>query len=643
MDQGSIQLLLLGMPFMGFLINGFLYKKRNLALAGGIGTVAVFLSFISACVLTYKLNISGVPSFEFKLFSWISIETLNIDMAFSFNRLSALMCLIITGVGTLIHIFSIEYMKGDAGPHKYFSYLNFFIFNMLLLVLGENLLITFIGWEGVGLCSYLLIGFWFTDIEKASAGMKAFIVNRIGDAGFLIGIIILYLNFGTLNYEAINELAPSFSNMGWFGVSTAAVMTIFIGVAGKSAQLPLYVWLPDAMAGPTPVSALIHAATMVTAGVYVLFRLNGLLDASPEAMLVISIIGAVTAFVAAFIALTQRDIKKILAYSTVSQLGYMVLAIGVGSYVGAVFHLLTHAFFKGLMFLGAGSVIHGLSGEQDIEKMGGLKSSMPITHGTFVVGWLSIIGAPLFSGFFSKDEILFHTFSNERGSAFLWIVALITAGMTAFYMTRLMAKVFWGQSRVEKDVHPHEGNFLFTAPLCLLAVLSAVAGFFGVPHALSIIIPGHPGHFLSGWLKPFIVGAEHVAGSVSLEWILMITSIFVAAVSSAFAYFLYVKEEEKVKLLASYVQVPFLVTSSKRLMFIDSYYKESIIVPFKEISKALWLFIDVNLIDRFLVSGAKSIISVGKISKTIQSGNLQSYVALFVLTVAVFLMGALFI
>ncbi len=643
MKQDSIQLLLLVFPFLGFLINGFLYKKKNLALAGWLGTGMVFSSFICACFLTYKLGASEAVSFDYKLFSWISIESLKIDLAFSFNRLSALMCLIITGVGTLIHVFSIEYMKGDEGPHKYFSYLNLFIFNMLLLVLGENLLITFIGWEGVGLCSYLLIGFWYSDPDKASAGMKAFVVNRIGDAGFLIGIIILYLNFGTLSYEAINELAPSFSNMGWFGVSTAAVMAIFVGVAGKSAQLPLYVWLPDAMAGPTPVSALIHAATMVTAGVYVLFRLNGLLDASPEAMLVISIVGVTTAFVAAFIALTQRDIKKVLAYSTVSQLGYMVLAIGVGSYVGAVFHLLTHAFFKGLMFLGAGSVIHGLSGEQDIEKMGDLKQSMPFTYGTFLVGWLSIIGAPLFSGFFSKDEILFHTFVNERGSVLLWVVAVLTAGMTAFYMTRLMAKVFWGQSHVDEKVHPHEGSALFTAPLCILAVLSTGAGFLGVPHALSNIIPGHPGHVLSEWLAPLIAGEGHATGSVSLEWILMTTSVLVALAASLFAYFLYVKEEEKTKKAASYLQVTFLVKASEQLMFIEKLYKENIITPFKEISQALWLFIDVNLIDRLLVSGAKSIISVGKISKTIQSGNLQSYVALFVFTVAIFLMGALFL
>lgn len=638
MSDQTVQNLLLALPFVGFLINGLLYKKNTLKLAGGIGSLAVFGTFILSAVLFYRLQTSGMTAFNWRFFSWISVDAINIDFAFSFNRISAVMCLIITGVGTLIHLFSIEYMNKDKSPHKYFSFLNLFIFNMLILVLGKNLLITFIGWEGVGLCSYLLIGYWYEDPLKASAGMKAFIVNRIGDAGFLVGMIILYLNVGSLDYDVINDLAPRFVGMAWVAFPTLATLAIFIGVAGKSAQLPLYVWLPDAMAGPTPVSALIHAATMVTAGVYVLFRLNGLLEVSPVAMLVIAITGALTAFVASFIALTQWDIKKVLAYSTVSQLGYMVLAIGVGSYVGAIFHLLTHAFFKGLMFLGAGSVIHGLSGEQDMRNMGGLKKSMPITHLTFLVGWLSIIGAPFFSGFFSKDEILFHTFINPRGSILLWILAVLSAGITAFYMTRLMAKVFWGESNLKAGVKPHEGGFLFKAPLILLAVLSATSGFLGIPH----ILGGE--HFLSQWLGPmlFVEAGSHEP-NIMTEWILMVTSVLIVGISSFAAYFLYIKKDVRIKKLLSHVQHPVLVKASENFVYIDQFYKNNILIPFKSIALALWLFIDAHLIDKIFMSSSRSILSVGKMSKTIQSGNLQTYVAVFIFIVAVFLVGALFL
>lgn len=643
MDNNQIlEILLLAFPFFGFLANGLLYKKRNLALAGSIGTISVFAAFILSAFLFFKLTTS-VESFDLYLFNWIAIEDVEIGFAFSFNRISALMCLIITGVGTLIHLFSIEYMSHDKSLHKYFAYLNLFIFNMLVLVLGKNLLVSFIGWEGVGLCSYLLIGYWYTDPAKASAGMKAFVVNRIGDAGFLIGMIIIYLNFGTLDYEAINELAPNFVSLSWGGVSTAAVCALFVGVMGKSAQFPLYVWLPDAMAGPTPVSALIHAATMVTAGIYVLFRLNGLLESSPKAMLVVAVTGGVTAFIAAFIALTQWDIKKVLAYSTVSQLGYMVLAIGVGSYVGAIFHLLTHAVFKGLMFLGAGSVIHGLSGEQDMRKMGGLRKFMPITYMSFLMGWLSIIGAPFFSGFFSKDEILFHTFAAPRGSVFLWFLGLITAGLTAFYMTRLMAKVFWGETRVEEGVQPHEGTWLFKLPLVLLAGLSIVSGFLGIPHILSTLLPGHPKHMLLEWLSPMLGEAHGFEEQVLLEWSLMLASILVISVATLLAYWLYIKKDKNIENIFSYIKHPTLVSCSENLMYIDQLYKEKVIAPFKEISQALWLFIDVNLVDKLFVSSAKAIASVGKSSKTVQSGNMQSYVAAFVFVAAIFLMGALFL
>lgn len=633
--------LILVFPLVGFFINGILYKKNNLRLAGGIGSLAVSGSFLFSCLLFLSLRSSGQTAFEWSFFSWIVVDEISIDFAFSFNRLSALMCLIITGVGMLIHIFSVEYMRADKNPHRYFAYLNLFIFNMLILVLGKNLLITFIGWEGVGLCSYLLIGYWYTDPAKAAAGMKAFVVNRIGDAGFLIGMIILYLNFGSLDYEVINEVATSFAGIAWFSFPSLAVLAIFIGVAGKSAQAPLYVWLPDAMAGPTPVSALIHAATMVTAGVYVLFRLNGLLEIAPAAMSVVAGVGALTAFMASFIALSQWDIKKVLAYSTVSQLGYMVLAIGVGSYVGAVFHLLTHAFFKGLMFLGAGSVIHGLSGEQDIRSMGGLKKSMPVTYFTFLMGWLAIIGAPFFSGFFSKDEILYHTFISSRGGVFLWLVGLITAGITAFYMTRLMAKVFWGESNLQNGVSPHEGGVLFKLPLITLAFLSVVSGFLGVPHIFGAIVSKH---FLLDWLSPLLVeGHDVTGGSPGLEWVLMISSVLVVLASSGSAYLFYVKKDQKVGKILGYMQQPFLLRASRNFLYIDQIYRERIVSPFKEVAMSLWLFIDVRLIDNLIMCSSKSILTVGKISRTLQSGNLQTYVSIFVSLVAVFLIGVLFL
>jgi NADH-quinone oxidoreductase subunit L len=412
------------------------------------------------------------------------------EVSFYLDRLSAVMALIVTGVGTLIHVYSIGYMKDDEGYARYFAYLNLFLFFMLLLVLGRSLLVLFVGWEGVGLASYLLIGFWFEDVAKARAGRKAFITNRVGDAGFLLGMFLIFTAVGTLEMDQINQafaggLIPA-------GIATAAGILLFIGATGKSAQIPLHVWLPDAMAGPTPVSALIHAATMVTAGVYLVARMSGVYLEAPAASTLIAAIGVSTAFLAATIALVQTDIKKVLAYSTISQLGFMFLALGVGAYGVAVFHLFTHAFFKAALFLGAGSVIHALSGEQDIRRMGGLARRIPWTFGTFAVATAAIAGLPPLAGFFSKDEILwFALASGQGGAVWLWGLGSLTALLTALYMFRLLWLVFFGQSRMKPEVeqHVHESPLSMTGVLVVLAVFSVIAGWFALPHYLEPLLP----------------------------------------------------------------------------------------------------------------------------------------------------------
>lgn len=494
MSHSILMAILILAPLVGFLINGFRYQKHSANVAGTIATIMAVISFI--CSLTMMVDLVSMPAesrnISVQFFEWMAVSNFKINMGFTVDAISAIMILIITGVGSLIHLFSIGYMHHDSGAAKYFAYLNLFLFNMLLLVLGDNLLVMFVGWEGVGLCSYLLIGFWFTDSQKAAAGMKAFITNRIGDAAFLLGMFVLFLTFGTLNFQEINNLVPANPELMWLAPITMGTMFLFIGATGKSAQIPLYVWLPDAMAGPTPVSALIHAATMVTAGVYMIVRLNPLFLMAPNTLMVVAIIGALTAVLAATIGMTQWDIKKVLAYSTVSQLGYMFLACGVGAFGAAMFHLMTHAFFKALMFLGSGSVIHAMHEEQDIRKMGGLRKYLPITHLTFFFGWLAIIGIPPFAGFFSKDEILWMSFHSPYGHQALWAMGAVGAAITAFYMTRLMCLTFWGKSRVPASVHPHESPISMTIPLIVLGLLSIVGGWVGVPHVIGEALGGIP-------------------------------------------------------------------------------------------------------------------------------------------------------
>lgn len=613
-------------PLVGFFFNGFRFKSENALLAGSVATVAAGISFICSLLLVGKLYGFGVgdgAQLKVSFFKWMAVADFEVNFAFMLDSINAVMILVITGVGTLIHLFSVGYMSHDKRPAKYFAYLNLFLFNMLLLVLGDNLLVMFVGWEGVGLCSYLLIGFWFTDKEKAAAGMKAFVTNRIGDAGFLLGIFLLFAVFGTVGFAEIIDRLPGAAESGWMGPITLACLFLFIGATGKSAQIPLYVWLPDAMAGPTPVSALIHAATMVTAGVYMIVRLGPLFLLAPNAMMVIAITGALTALIGATIGLTQWDIKKVLAYSTVSQLGFMFLAVGVGAFTAAMFHLMTHAFFKALMFLGSGSVIHAMHEEQDMRKMGGLKKYMPITHLTFLFGWLAIIGLPPFAGFFSKDEILFYAFSSPMGHWGLWFVGALAATCTAFYMTRLMCLTFWGASRVPKEVHPHESPLSMTIPLAVLGALSIVGGLVGIPHALGEILPGHPPHLLEKWFHGAISGVELVDPSHVLELALMGISVGLAGISAWFAYDFYIKRPSMPAKVAGSFSKTYDLVSNK--YYVDEFYFARIINPIVSVSKALWAYVDVNFIDKATYALADLVKGFGTALRSLQNGNLQQY------------------
>jgi len=466
------------LPLIGFVIIGLFGKKLSKGIVGTIGSGVVLGAFAISLGIFFELIGQTEKSVTIDLFNWISAGKLSIPFSFLVDPLSSLFLLIITGIGFLIHLYSTGYMHDDEGLYRFFAYLNLFIFFMLLLVLGSNYLIMFVGWEGVGLCSYLLIGFWFKNTAYNNAAKKAFVMNRIGDLGFLLGILLIFVTFGSTNYHDVFEGAKNYASGN--ATITAIALLLFIGAMGKSAQLPLYTWLPDAMAGPTPVSALIHAATMVTAGIYMIARSNILYTLSPTAMVVVASVGIVTALFAATIGLAQNDIKKVLAYSTVSQLGYMFLALGVGAYTGAVFHVMTHAFFKALLFLGAGSVIHAMSGAQDIRGMGGLKKYIPVTHLTFLIGTLAIAGFPGFSGFFSKDEILAHAFEHNK---LFWVLGVLGAAMTTFYMFRLYYLTFHGKFRGthEQEHHLHESPKSMTIPLIVLAVLSVVGGFIGIP------------------------------------------------------------------------------------------------------------------------------------------------------------------
>jgi len=573
------------------------------------------------------------------LYRWISVGGLTADAAFVLDRLSAVMVLVVSGVSFVIHVYSIGYMAHDKSNWRYFSYLNLFVFFMLLLVSADNIGLMFVGWEGVGLCSYLLIGFWFEDREKATAGKKAFILNRIGDFGFLLAIILIFTQLGTLDFYGIAEQAPRVLEPGSV-LATAIALLLFMGATGKSAQIPLYVWLPDAMAGPTPVSALIHAATMVTAGVYMIVRLNVLYLLAPFAMGVVAIVGVLTAIYAASIGLVQNDIKKVLAYSTISQLGYMFLAVGVGAFSAGIFHLMTHAFFKALLFLGAGCVIHAMRGDQDIRNMGGLREKLPVSYWTFLIATLTIAGFPPLSGFFSKDDILWQAFS--QGHWLLWFVAFAAAGLTGFYMFRLLFLTFWGTCRAEEKVRSkiHESPLVMTLPLVILAVLSVVGGIVGIPEALGGSNDFHH------WLAPMLANEN---GTLPVEpgrhfphwveYLLIVLSVAVALCGVFTAWWFYIRKPETARNLAERMPISYQLLSNK--YYIDEIYHIFIVQPIRLISTyILWKIFDVGVIDGLVNLTGRSVRGLGRVAARLQTGYAQAYAVTFILGVALVL-GAL--
>ncbi len=626
------------LPLAGFIVNGLFGRKIKNELAVGIigsGTVG------AACLIAGALFVRmlGSPAEErlhiVDLFQWISAGSLHVRVAYQVDPLSILMMLIVTGVGFLIHVYSIGYMHGDRGYWRFFAYLNLFIFMMLNLIMADNFLLMFLGWEGVGLCSYLLIGFWYDrKFEKGTTGdaaKKAFIVNRIGDFGFLIGMFLLFTAFGTLNFTSVFAQASGYPVGA--PVLTAITLALFLGATGKSAQIPLFVWLPDAMAGPTPVSALIHAATMVTAGVYMVARCSLIFALAPVTMEVVAIVGVCTALFAATIGLVQNDIKKVLAYSTISQLGYMFLALGVGAFSAGIFHVLTHAFFKALLFLGSGAVIHAMHEEQDIRKMGGLKEALPITFRTFLVGTIAIAGIPPFAGFFSKDEILWKAFAG--GHTTLWLIGLAGAGVTAFYMFRLLALTFEGEKRWGSGILPHEAPSTMTIPLIALAFLSIVGGFVGIPASLG------GGNAIEQWLDPVFERANQVLSSSShpseiIEYLLMVLSVGVAVAGIVLARTWYLRRTEVPQRLSERFARAYRLLLNK--YYVDEVYDALVVTPtVKGSEKLLWKGIDVGVIDWCINTGARMIGSLSRTVRLVQTGLAQSYVFVFLLGVVAIL------
>ena len=608
------------LPLLGFLLNGVLATQLGGNRVGKrfvtvVGCGLPLLSFVLVVVSCFVLQSRGWQPQVESVYRWALIGDSAFEIAFYLDRLSAVMALIVTGVGSLIHVYSVGYMAHDKSFGRFFAYLNLFLFFMLLLVLGRSLLLLFVGWEGVGLASYLLIGFWFDDLANARAGKKAFITNRIGDAGFLLGMFLLYQALGTLDMDRINA---AFGSGAASAVSASLVgLLLFIGACGKSAQIPLHVWLPDAMAGPTPVSALIHAATMVTAGVYLVARLAGLYMVAPEASAVVAAVGVTTAFFAATVALVQTDIKKVLAYSTVSQLGFMFLALGVGAYGVAVFHLMTHAFFKACLFLGAGSVIHALGGEQDMRKMGGLARRIPVTFVTFTIATAAIAGIPPLAGFFSKDEILWYAFaSSSGGSPWLWLVGAATALMTSFYMFRLLWLTFLGRSRLTQEVehHVHESPLSMTGGLMLLAALSAVGGFFALPHFLEPQLP-----------LPAVPESLH-----PYETTLLVVSVLLALAGLALAAFIYGGGGQRAQTLkARFAELHRWLLNK---YYIDELYERFIGQPLVWLSERVFL----RLSDRWLLDGSLHTLAAGgrwggELFASVQSGRLHRYAWLVVM------------
>jgi NADH-quinone oxidoreductase subunit L len=661
------------LPFFGFLVNAFLGRRLPKSVSGGVACLTIIGSFVVSVASIVTIVSNDALFAEATAFNWMTSGDLQIPLRLRLDHLASLMILVITGIGSLIHIYSTGYMheESDSEYARYFSYLNLFAAFMLVLVLGANFPVMFIGWEGVGLCSYLLIGFWFRKKSAADAGKKAFVVNRIGDFGFILGMLLIFTTFGTLDFQEVAVLAAQRAPevAGW-GVLTVATLLLFVGATGKSAQIPLYVWLPDAMEGPTPVSALIHAATMVTAGVYMIGRNAVIFDHSPTTLAVVAAVGVATALMAGTIGLVQNDIKRVLAYSTVSQLGYMFLAMGVGAYAAGIFHLYTHAFFKALLFLGSGAVIHALAGEQDLRNMGGLKKYLPITYWTFLIGALAIAGVPMLSGFFSKDEILFRTFTaaSTPGHTLMWFVAVVTSLLTATYMFRLVFLAFHGERRhdapaapahaeeeeagshapVSHGGHgghghdPHEAPWSMALPLILLAVGSIFAGYVGVPHALkgsnrieAFLEPSFEAHSTEARGAAAAVAetapaaaethaAEETHAEASTELMLMALSSGIALAGIGIAwYFWRLNRSAADRMAQSFGGVYRLLLDKYR---IDELYDTVFVQPIKLLSTAgLWRGVDAGLIDG-AVDGVGAVISgSSSVLRRIQTGSVRTY------------------
>ena len=601
--------LICAFPLAGFAVLVIAGRRLGEPRAGWLATAAMAGSFVSSVAVFAGLMARDPAERRFvvTLFEWVPAGDFSVDAGLLVDPLSVTMALFVTGVGSLIHLYAIGYMHGDRDFSKFFVYLNLFAFSMLVLVLGDNLALTFLGWEGVGVCSYLLISFWFTEEANAAAGKKAFITNRVGDWGFMLAMFWAFGALGSVRYLDLFGHADSLAS----STATVIVILLFVGAAGKSAQLPLYIWLPDAMAGPTPVSALIHAATMVTAGVYLMVRVNPLIAAAdawaPDA---IAWVGVATALFAAGAAMAQNDIKKVLAYSTISQLGYMMLAVGTGAYVAAIFHMVTHAFFKALLFLGSGSVIHALDGDQDMRRYGALRAAMPVTAITFIVGWLAIAGVPPLAGFWSKDEILAYAFDSSPA---LWVVGLVTAVLTAFYMSRLVFMTFYGEARYGDERHPHEPSTLMTVPLVVLAGAAVVAGAMNLPFSSDL-------HFLGTWLEPSLFGNEaHLGIGGSLQWLLALVAVAGGVVGIVGAAAIYLRH----RLPASLVEWP----AAARAFYVDEAVTRFVGGPGRRAFDLVATF-DVKVVDGAVDGVGRSVRAGGTALRRVQSGFVRSYALL---------------
>ncbi len=625
----NLALLVPALPLLGFLITGIANKRLKHNQAGIIASTMVGLSFLISVALFFILRNSGQDAATVTLLNWIAIGNLNIPFAFLIDHLSLTMMLIVTGVGTLIHIYSIGYMHDDDRVNSFFAQMNLFTFSMLLLVMGSNYLVLFIGWEGVGLCSYLLIGFWFKNPAYNYAARKAFVMNRIGDLGFILGIILLFFTFKSVTFTEI------FSQAGVMQIGTPVItlitLLLLVGATGKSAQIPLYTWLPDAMAGPTPVSALIHAATMVTAGIYMIARSSILYNLAPLTLDLIIVLGMATAIFAAIIGLKQNDIKKVLAYSTVSQLGYMFLALGLGAYSTAVFHVTTHAFFKALLFLGAGSVIHAMGGEQDIRKMGGLRSKMPLTYLTFLAATLAISGIPPFSGFFSKDMILSKAFEH---SPVLYALGLGTALITCFYMFRLFYLVFFGENRLA-EAHPHESPKVMTVPLMVLAVLSVIGGFLNIP----ALFGGNLS--FSNYLQSAVASKATEEMSHSTEIGLIVLSVVLLAGIIYWAYQTFVKKAEIPS--GDEVELPTLPRVITNKFYIDEIYRAVFEKPFGYLSDFLFKKVESTVLAPAVEEVGTLTAQLGALTRKLQRGNMSFYLFAMVAGILLFVVFILLI